>query len=137
MVGDENELAGLEVGVDPSGRVRDDERANAERTEHPHPERDAVGADPLVQMSPAAHDSDGNAVERAEHECPGMTDRGRDRPAGDLGVRDLDPVVELVRQPAEPTPEDDSDERRELRDLPDPLHGRRRAHVDPSATRRS
>jgi len=113
VVRDEDELAGLELGVDASRRVRHDERADAERAEHAHAEHDAIRADPLVEMRPPAHDHDGNTVERPEDERARMPDRGRDRPAGDVGVRDLHAILELVRETTEPAAEDDTDERLE------------------------
>ena len=104
---------GREVGIDAARRVRHDERADPEPAEHPHAERDAVGSDSLVQVRPPAHDRDRHAVERAEHEDARVPDRRRDGPAGDLRVRDLDAVLELVRKPAEPASEDDADARLE------------------------
>ena len=79
------------------------------------PKTTAVGADALVQVRAAAHDRDRHAVERPEHEHAGVPERRRDRPAGDLVVRDLDAVVELVREPTEPAAEHEADARLERR----------------------
>ena len=137
MIGDEDEQAGPEVGVDPARRVRDDERADAEPAEHAHAERDAIRADPLVEVRPPAHDGDRHAAERPEHERARMTDRGRTRPPGDVRVRDLHARVELIGEPAEPAPEHDAYPRLERCALSNPRDGVVNAHVDPSATRLS
>ena len=108
VIRDEDELPGPVVRVDPARGVRHDERADAERAEHPDAEDDAVGADALVQVRPAAHDGHRHASERAEHEHSRMPDGSGHRPARDLRVRDLDAVVELVGEAAETAPEDDA-----------------------------
>ena len=137
MIGDEDELAGREVGIDATRRVRHDERADPESSEDPDTERDPVGSDPLVQVRPPAHDRHRHAVERAEHEDARVPDRRRDGPVGDLGVRNLDAVLELVREPAEPASEDDADARLDRDLLANEPDGVVQAHVEPSATRRS
>ena len=137
VIRDEDEQAGPVVGVDPACRVRHDERANPEPTEHPHAERNPIGGDALVEVRTPAHDRDRHAAERPEHERPGMSHRSRDGPAGNVLVRDLDTRVELVREPAEPAAEHDTDERLERRLLSNPRDGLVQAHADPSATRLS
>ncbi len=137
MVRDEDEQAGPVVGVDPAGRVRHDERANAEATEHPHPEGDAIGCHSLVEMGPPAHDRDRYAAERPEHERSGMSHRCRDRPAGKVGVRDLGTFLELVREAAEPAAQDDPYSGLEVGLLSDPCECGVDAYADPSATRLS
>ena len=137
MIRDEDELPGPEVHVDPAGGVRHHEGADAERAEHPDAEDDAIRADALVQVRPAAHDGHVDATERAEHEHSRMPNGGGHRPARDLRVRDLDAVVELVGESAETAPEDDAHPRLSLRGLPDPRDRGFEAHADPSATRRS
>ena len=97
MIGDEDELAGRKVGIDPARSVRDDERADSESPENPDTERDSVCSDPLVQVRPSAHDCHRNAVERAEHEDTRVPDRRRDGPVGYLRVGNLGAVLQLVR----------------------------------------
>ena len=137
VIRDEDEQAGPVVGVDPACRVRHDERANPEPTEHPHTERNPIGGDALVEVRAPAHDRDRHAAERPEHERPRVAHRGRDRPARDSEYGISDPRVELVGEPAEPAAEHDTDERLELRLLSDPRDGVVEAHADPSATRLS
>ena len=115
--------------------VRHHERSDPEPPEHAHAEHHAIGADSLVEVRPAAHHHDRHAVERPEHQHARVADRRRDRPAGDLRVRDLDRVLELVGEPAEPAPEDDADARLELRLLPDPRRPRS-SRLTPSPPRR-
>ena len=56
---------------------------------------------------------DGDAVERAERERPGVARDGADAEAGDVRVGDVDGVGELVDERAEPGAEHESDARRE------------------------
>ena len=128
---------GRKSDVDPACGVRHHERADAERTEHPDTEDDAIRADALVQVRPAAHHGHRDPTERAEHEHSRMPHGGGRRPARDLRVRDLDAVVELVGESTETAPEDDADPRLSLRRLPDPRDRGFEAHAEPSATRRS
>ena len=128
---------GRYLGIDAARGVRDDERADPEPTEHAHAERHAIRADALVEMRTPAHDRERHASERAEHQRARMPDRRRDRPAGNLGIRDLDRLGELVGQSAQPAAEDHPDARRELRPLPDSADGVVETHTEPSATRLS
>ncbi len=123
VIGDQDEQPGSVVGIDPSCRVRHDERADAESPEHADTERDAVGSDPLVEVRAPAHDRDRNAAEHPEHESARVADGSRHGPAGDLGVRDLHARVELIRERAEPAAENESDAWLELRLVPDPADG--------------
>ncbi len=140
MVGDEHELAGRVRRVDRACGVREDERADAETAEDADAEDDALGADPLVQVRSAAHKRDRCLAQRPEHEHPCVAERGRDRPAGDLRVGDLDRIDDLVREPAQPAAEHDADARRDVARLTDArdrgveLAG---IHAEPSATRLS
>ena len=91
MVGDERRASpGRYARRSPPRGVRDDERADAEPAEHAHAEDGPVGADALVEVRAPAHHGDRHAVDRPEHEHARVADRGRDGPAGDLAVRDLD-----------------------------------------------
>ena len=137
MVRDEDELAGPVPGIDPTRGVRHDERANPEATEHPHAERNPIGSDALVEVQAPAHDGDGHAAERPEHERPGVSHRSRDGPAGNVLIRELDTCVELVREPAESAAEHDAHERVERRLLSNPRDSVVDAHAEPSATRLS
>ena len=137
MIRDEDELPRAEVGIDPAGGVRHDERADAEPAEHAHSEHHAIGADPFVQVRASAHDGDGDAGNRPEYEHARVPDRRRDRPARDLGVRDLHPRLDLVGEPAEPAAEHDAHPGREVGLLPDPLDGVVDRQTEPSATRLS
>ncbi len=88
-------------------------------------------------MGAALQDRDRNALDRPEREQARVADRGRDRPAGDLAVRDLDPSSKLVGEAAEPAPEHDPDARHELRPLADPAYGVVENHDEPAARRAS
>ena len=138
MIGDEDEQPRPVRLVDPARGVRDDERAHAEPAEHADAEDRPVGVDPFVEVRPPAQDRHGDAVHVAEHEHARMADRRRDGPARDLGVRDLDPVLDLVGEPAEPAAQDHADPRLEVGLLADPLDGlveQAGGHAEPSASR--
>ena len=115
MVGDEHQLARLEAVVDSADSVREDERADAEQAEHADAEDDLGGRDALVEVGAATHDGDRNAAEGAEDEPARVADGCRMRPAGDVLVRDLDHVLDCVREGAETAAEHDADRRRRLR----------------------
>ena len=50
----------------------------------------------LVQVRAPLHDGDRHAGERPEDERARMAERGRDGPAGDLAVGDLDRILDRV-----------------------------------------
>jgi hypothetical protein len=137
VIGEEHEHARPEALLDRPGRIGDDERSHSQPSEHPHPEHRLVGADPLVEVRAALEDRDRHVVDLPEDEHARVPHRGRDRPAGDLAVRDLDPVPELVREAAEAAPEHHADPRLELRHLPDPQNRLVEHYAEPSATRPS
>ncbi len=93
VIGDDDELPGLEVVVDRPDRVREHERAHAEQPEHADPEDDLCRRESLVQMRPAAHHGHGHAAERPDDEHAGVPDGRGHRPARDVLVRDLDRVL--------------------------------------------
>src|SRR5206468_7043753 len=65
----------------------------------------------LVDVRAAAHHGDPGAAEAPDDERARMTERGRDGPARDLAVRDLDCFLDRVGEAAEPRAEDDADAR--------------------------
>src|SRR5687768_17359124 len=92
---------------------------------------------PLVEVGTALQHRDGHAAESSEDERPRVTDRGRDGPAGDFAVRDLDRVLDRVREAAETAAEDDTHlraKRHPTRDRLDRLV-ELRAHAEPSCRR--
>ena len=136
VIRDEHEVARREVLANAAAGVRDDERAGAEPAEDPHAEHDAVGRVALVEVRAALHHRHRHPGEGAEHERARVPERRRDRPAGDLAVGDLDPVLDPVGEPAQARAEDDCGawyERRALADRGDGLVD----HAEPSATRAS
>ena len=86
----ETSCPGSKSSVDPARRVREHERADPEPAEHAHAEHDPLRRESLVEMRAPAHDRDRHAADVPSDERAGVADRGRDGPAGDLGVRDLD-----------------------------------------------
>ena len=65
-------------------------------------------------MRAAAHDGHGHAAERPEDERAGVADGRGHRPARDVLVRDLDRVLERVRESAQAAAEHDTDRGRRL-----------------------
>ena len=112
---DERELPRPEPVVDRADGVREHERPHAEQAEHADAEDDLRRGQSLVEMGAAAHDRDRHAAEGADDERAGVADCRGHRPARDVLVRDLDRVVERVREPAETAPEHDADRGRDVR----------------------
>jgi hypothetical protein len=142
VIGDEDELARPVRLVDRARGVRDDERADAEAAEHTHAEHRPVGRDALVQMRPPPHHRNGHVVDRAEHEHSRVADCRRYRPARNDGVGNLEAVLDLVGEPAEPASEDQPHARLETGALSNCANGiveraRARSHAEPSASRSS
>src|SRR5262249_15115079 len=137
VVGDEDDLAWREVRVDAAGCVRHHERADPESTDDADPERDPIGGNALVEVGSADHRRARNVAEGPDHEHARMPDGGRDGPAGDLPIGDLDTILEFLHEATETAAEDESDPRLDRRPLTD---GRDRVldrHAEPSATRLS
>ena len=111
MVGDGDERPGLERGVDRTAGVGEDEARDPEPSEDPDAEHDLRGRQTLVQVRAAPHHGDRDAAERPEDERARVAHGGRHGPARDLGVRDLDGILDRVGEPAEAAAEDDADAR--------------------------
>ena len=112
----------------PAAFVRTTIRAPS-RLEQQHRLDDQPGVVALVQVEAALEHDHGAAAETPEEQPPGVARRRRGRPAGQLGERDRDRVLELVGEAAEAGAEDDPDLGHEIR----PCAGRPRL----SAARRA
>ena len=136
MIRDQNQVARLEVFVDASTRIRRDEHIGSESSEHPHPEHDRLSGMAFVEMRPSPHHGDRHPGERSDHERAHVAEGRRCRPPGNLGVRDLDRILDVVGEPSQAGPEN----HRCPRDDRGPLTDRGDCevdHADPSATRAS
>ena len=92
MVGDGDEGALPEVGVDAAGGVGDDEGVAAEEAEDASGEGDLGERVALVGVDAALHDGDGDAVDGAEDEFAGVAFDGGEGEVGDFGVGDAEGV---------------------------------------------
>ena len=96
VVGDEDELAGGQVGADAPGGVGDDQRPYAEAGEHPDGVDDVAWRIALIGVDASLHDGERRAGEGAEDEPAGVAFDGGTREVRDLGVGDRDGVGEPV-----------------------------------------
>ena len=92
----------------PAALVRTTIRA-PEPPEQQHGLDDEARVVALVQVEAALEHDDRPPAERAEQQPADVARRGRGRPAGQVGERDRDGVLEVVGEAAEPGAEDDPD----------------------------
>ena len=109
MVAHDHQRARPERRVEAAGGVgqHDDPRAE------PPEQQDRLDDEPrvvaLVQVEAALEHDDRAAREPAEEQPSGVPGRGRGGPAGQVGERDRDGILEVVREAAEPRAEHDPD----------------------------
>ena len=113
MILDQHEIAYLEAGVDAARGIRDDERLNAELSQHIDRIGDLVRRIALVAVQTALHADNAAARERAADQTACMVGRGRDTEMRDIAIRDADRLLDLLRERAEARAEDDADLRDE------------------------
>ena len=101
--------------VEAAGGVGQQDRPRTEATHEQHRLDHQARIVALVEVEPALEQDDRHARQLAEEQPTGMAGGGRGRPAGQVGERDGDGAVEVVRQAAEPRAEDDADVGHEVR----------------------
>ena len=136
VIRDGDEPAGRHRRVDRAAGVRQDEAPHSEPSQDPDAEDDAVGRMTLVEVRPTLEHRDRCPAEAADDEHARVADRRRERPAGDLLVRDLDRLLDRVGERSQPAPEHDADRRLHTAPCPHDLDGVvELAQVDPSCPR--
>jgi hypothetical protein len=109
VIGHDHQRARAERGIQPAGRVGQDDDPRAEGVE----EQDRLDDEPrvvaLVQMEPALEHDHGPPAERAEEQPADVPGCGRRRPAGQIAERDGHRIVEVVGQAAQAGAQDDAD----------------------------
>ena len=109
MVADDHERPRPERRVDAARRIRQDDDPGAEPPEQQHRLDDESRIVALVHVEAALEHDDGLAGQPSEQQPPDMARRGRGRPAGQLGERDGDGILDVVGEPAEAGAQDDPD----------------------------
>ena len=79
MIGDGDEGAGDDLGVERAAGVREDEAADPEAAEHANTEDDLRRLVTLVEMRAPLEHGHRDTAERAHHERPCVPDGGRRR----------------------------------------------------------
>ncbi len=89
MVGDDHQVADLELRVHAACRIRYIECRNAQLVHHAHREGDLLHGVALIEVEASLHGENLHAAQLAEDEFAAMPLNRRDGEVGDLRIRDL------------------------------------------------
>ena len=102
VVVDHHQIAGRELPIHAASRVGYEQRLRAEMPHDAQRQHDIRNREPLVRVHTPLHRDDRAAVLRADDELPGVPLHRALVKSGDLAVRHLDRVFELVGVGAKP-----------------------------------
>ena len=89
VVGDNHQLANLELGVHAAGGIADEERLDAQLIHHANGERHLLHRVALVEVETTLHGHDVLAAQTSEDELAGVALDGGDGEVGNLGIGEL------------------------------------------------
>ncbi len=107
MVADRDEIAGGEAFAETSGGVGEEDRRCPGKGGRPDAEHDLVEVPTLIRMDPPCEEQNCAVADRYREEAPAMADDPWLGEEGDLGVRDLDRIVEGLGVVAQARSEND------------------------------
>ena len=96
MIPDDHQVTHVEVRVDATRSIGDNEDLDAEELHHPHWQRDHLHRVALIVVKASLHRHHGDTAQRARDEVALVPDSGRVCEVGDLAVWDDGRVSDLV-----------------------------------------
>ena len=117
MIRDEHDVAGVELRVEPTGRVGEHHRLDAQREDCAQEQRGLAMRMPLVRVGPPGQHDGRRAAHRSRHQLAGVAGDGRCGDVRDLAVWDSDAWlgVEQLDDATKARPKHDRQSRRRQR----------------------